>query len=335
MLMCNLGTSVATARAKVRAINDALGLPRVIPGTGPNVNGVRAVESSAVRLLYRSSDTSYYIRWTSDVASVAGLSRTVTKRNGTTETTTTPASDTGDVASATVLGMVDQGADFMQRIAGAVRVWKLGDSWTQGTGDPAWVGYRRGVLTYLKNNGVRALGVGLTRCGDLVDAHAGFGGLQIAAMQSAVENRCWLATNRQPDAEPHVVVIFGGLNDVLTSANDAAAIAKAADVGALITSLRNYFPGTWIVHVKIPTYTGSPGNATITARIGLYNAAVQTVLDSHAAHTDGVLVRADLSSTLTIPGDLSDAVPHASVSGYAKIAAALGPSVLAAVGTQA
>ena len=334
MLMCNLGTSISVARAKVRAINDALGLPRVIPGTGPSVNGVRAVESSAVRLLYRALDTSYYIRWTSDVASVAGLSRVVTRRDSATETTSTPASDTGDVASATVLGFVDQGADFMQRIAGAVRLWKIGDSWTQGTGDPVWVGYRRGVLTGLKNNGVRAFGVGLTRCGDLVDAHAGFGGLQIAAMQSAIENRCWLATNRQPDAEPHVCLVFGGLNDVLTSANDAAAVAKAADVGALITSLRSLFPGTWIVHVQIPTYTGTPGSAMNTARIGLYNAAVQTVLDAHAAHLDGVLVRADLSGTLTIPGDLSDAVPHASVSGYAKIAAALGPAVLAAVGTQ-
>jgi hypothetical protein len=62
---------------------------------------------------------------------------------------------------------------------------------------------------------------------------------------------------------------------------------------------------------------------------------VQTVLDAHAAHADGVLVRADLSSVLTVNGDLSDAVPHASVQGYEKIAAALGPSVLTAIGTRA
>jgi lysophospholipase L1-like esterase len=335
MLMCNLGTSLSVARAKVRAINHALGLPRVIPSAGLGVPGSRAVESSAVRLLYRASDTSYYVRWTSDVASVAGLTRIVTRRDGTTETTTTPASDTGDVASTTVLGFVDQGADYMQRIAGTVRKKLIGDSWTQGTGDPAWVGYRRGVSRYLSDRNINSLQVGLTRCGDFIEAHSGFGGLQVAAMQSAIENRWWLATNRQPDAEPHVCVLFGGLNDVLTSADDAAAIAKAVNVGTCITALRSLFPGTWIVHVQIPTYTGTPGNATNTARIGLYNAAVQTVLDSHAAHTDGVLVRANLSSTLTIPGDLSDAVPHASVSGYAKIAAALGPSVLAAIGTRA
>lgn len=333
MLMCNLGTSLSAARAQVRAINDALGLPRTIPVAGLGVTGSRAVETSAVRLLYRASDTSYYIRWTADVASVASASRTVTRRDGTTETTVTPAADTGDVASATVLGFVDQGADFMQRIAGTVRRYDIGDSWMQGTGDPEWVGMRRGLSKYLTDRNVPVLGIGLTRCGTWPDAHAGFGGLQIAQMQSAIENRSWKV--RQPDAEPHVCVIWGGLNDVLTSANDAAAVAKAADVGALITSLRSLFPGTWIVHVEIPTYTGTPGSATNTARIGLYNAAVQTVLDAHAAHSDGVLVRADLSGTLTIPGDLSDAVPHASVSGYAKIVDALGPSVLAAVGSRA
>jgi hypothetical protein len=335
MLMCNLGTSLPVARAKVRAINHALGLPRVIPSAGLGVTGSRAVESSVVRLLYRASDTSYYVRWTSDVASVAGLTRTVTRRDGTTETTTTPASDTGDVASATVLGFVDQGADYMQRVAGTPRVMLIGDSWTQGTGDPAWVGYRRGVSRYLSDRNVHTLQIGLTRCGDFVEAHSGFGGLQVAQMQSAITNRWWLTSNRQPDAEPHVCVLFGGLNDILIAGSDVGAVARAPDVGACITALRAIFPSAWFVHVQIPTYTGTPGNPTNTARIALYNAAVQTVLDSHAAHTDGVLVRADLSNVLTIPGDLSDAVPHASVSGYAKIAAALGPSVLAAIGTRA
>jgi lysophospholipase L1-like esterase len=333
MLMCNLGTSISVARAKVRAINEALGLPRVIPGSGLGVTGSRAVETSAVRLLYRASDVSYYIRWTSDVASVAGLTRTVTRRDGATESTAIPSSDTGDVASATVLGFVDQGADFMQRIAGTPRVMLIGDSWTQGTGDPNWVGYRRGVSRYLSDRNVHTLQVGLTRCGDFVEAHSGFGGLQVAQMQSAIENRWWTAANRQPDAEPHVCVLFGGLNDILIAGSDAGAVAKAPDVGTCVTLLRSLFPGTWIVHVEIPTYTGIPGTPTITTRIGLYNAAVQTSLNAHAAHADGVLVRANLSTTLTIPGDLSDAVPHASVSGYAKIAAALGPSVLTAIGT--
>lgn len=335
MLMCNLGTSLPAARAIVRAINNALGLPRVIPSTGSGVNKSQAVDVSAVRLLYRASDTSFYIRWTVDVASVAGQRAPVLRRDGITETVTIPVASTGDIASATVLSFVDQGSDYLQHVAGTYRVMLIGDSWTQGTGDPNWVGYRAGISQYLIDRRVPVRQVGLTRCGTFAEAHAGFGGLQIAQMQSAIENRWWTAANRQPDAEPHVCVLFGGLNDLLIAGSDAGAVAKAADVGTCITLLRSLFPGTWIVHVQIPTYTGTPGTPAITTRIGLYNAAVQTVLDSHAAHTDGVLVRANLSSTLTVPSDLSDAVPHASVQGYAKIAAALGPSVLSAIGTRA
>ena len=75
MLMCNLGVSLPVARSKVRAINNALGLPRVIPNVGLGVTSQFAVETSAVRMLFRSSDSSYYIRWTTDVSSVAGVTR--------------------------------------------------------------------------------------------------------------------------------------------------------------------------------------------------------------------------------------------------------------------
>jgi lysophospholipase L1-like esterase len=328
MLMCNLGTSLATARAKVRAINYALGLPRVVPSPGRFVASQYAVESSAVRLLYRTSDTSYYIRWTTDVASVAGVTNSVTLRDGTTESVITPASDTGDVASATVLGMTDQGADYMQRIAGAARIMLCGDSWTVGTADPDLLGYRVPLSTLMTNT----LQVGIATSGSWTQAHCGFAGAQVTGIQFAIENRVWAL--RQPDAEPHVCVIFAGLNDVLTSANDAAAVAKAGNVGTFITYLRTTFSGARVLHVRIPTYTGTPGAPTTTTRIGLYNAAVQTVLDAHAAHADGSLTRVDLTSTLTDPADLGDAVPHPSVAGFAKLAAALAPAVTAAIGTR-
>lgn len=332
MLMCNLGVSLAVARSKVRAINNALGLPRVCPNVGIGVSPQFAIESSACRLLFRSSDSSYYIRWTADVASVAGVTRTYLLRNGALETVTTPAVSTGDVASATVLGMVDQGGDYLQVLAGDPLEELFGDSWTQGTGDPRWVGYREKLSKYQSDRNVHAVQKGITRCGDFEQSHSGFGGLQVAQLQFSIENRWWGI--RQPDGESNVCVIFAGLNDVLTSASDAAAIAKAPNVGLFITSLRNLYPSTWIVHVQIPTYTGTPGNPTNTNRIIAYNAAVQTVLDGHQANTDGVLVRANLANVLTVPSDLSDAVPHPSVAGYTKIAEALGPSMIAAIGAR-
>jgi hypothetical protein len=328
MLMCNLGTSLATARAKVRSINFALGLPRVVPAPGRFVASQYAVESSAVRLLYRTSDTSYYIRWTTDVASVAGVTNSVTLRDGTTESVITPASDTGDVASATVLGMTDQGADYMQRIAGAARIMLCGDSWTYGDVDPDLFGYRVELSRLMSNT----LQVGVQTSGSWPESHCGFPGLQVTQIKSAIENRVW--SIRQPDAEPHVAVIFAGLNDVLTAGSDGAATAKAPDVGTLITYLRATFPGCRVLHVRIPTYTGTPGTPVNTTRIGLYNAAVQTVLDAHAAHADGSLTRVDLTSTLTVPADLGDAVPHPSVAGFVKLAAALAPAVTAAIGTR-
>lgn len=328
MLMCNLGTNLATARAKVRAINFALGLPRVVPSPGRFVASRFAVESSAARLLYRASDVSYYIRWTSDVASVASVTNSVLLRDGTSESVITPSADTGDIASATVLGFADQGADYMQRIAGAARVMLCGDSWTYGNADPDLLGYRPGLSALMTNT----LQVGVQTSGAWPEAHCGFPGLQIAQIKSTIENRTW--SIRQPDAEPHVCVVFGGLNDVLTAGSDAAATAKAPDVGTLITYLRATFPGCRVLHVRIPTYTGTPGTPTNTTRIGLYNAAVQTVLDGHAAHADSSLSRVDLTNTLTDPADLGDLVPHPSVAGFAKIAAALAPAVTAAIGTR-
>lgn len=331
MLMCNLGVSLSTARSKVRAINNALGLPCVIRSLGTGVTRDLAVETSAVRLLFLTADSSYYIRWTVDVASVAGVTRTYVLRDGSTETATAPLTSTGDIPSATVLGMLDQGADYLQPLAGTPTLELFGDSWTQGTGDPDWVGYRQLLATGLSERGLVTLQKGITRCGTFEQSHSGFGGLQVAQMQFTLENRWWLL--RQPDGETQVCVIFAGLNDVLTSGSDAAAIAKAPNVGSFITSLRNLYPSTWIVHVQLPTYTGSPGSPTNTNKIIAYNAAVQTVLDGHQAHIDGVLIRANLANVLSLPSDLSDAVPHPSVAGYEKIANALVPAVLAAFGT--
>jgi lysophospholipase L1-like esterase len=224
--------------------------------------------------------------------------------------------------------MTDMGADYLQRIAGTVRIMLCGDSWTYGNADPDLLGYRVKVSALISNT----FQVGVQTSGAWSEAHCGFPGLQVANIKSTIENRWW--SIKQPDAEPHVVVLFAGLNDVLTSGSDAAAIAKAADVGTFITYVRATWPGCRVLHVQIPTYTGTPGSPTNTTRIGLYNSAVQTVLDAHAAHVDGSLTRVNLASTLTDPSDLGDLVPHPSQDGFTKLAAALAPAITTAIGSR-
>jgi len=186
-----------------------------------------------------------------------------------------------------------------------LRVMPLGASSTAGVGSPGTAGYRGPLYADLAGDGIRVDFVGSQRTGPAGMADPDNEGHSGWTLQRMIpQTRAWVA-----EADPDVVLLHMGTNDVNTGSSGAT---TAARLDQLISEV----------------YAGSPRTHVIVAGIW---AALPTHLGDRAELarlTPGVVARHRAlgrsiefvdTSTLLSATDFTDAL-HANASGYSKIA---------------
>lgn len=153
------------------------------------------------------------------------------------------------------------------------RIMPLGDSLTVGVGTDPWTGYRLELFRLAVQSGAQITFVG---SGDVIaddisvdgipfpKAHEGYRGIRISRIQDDVVG--WVS-----DADPHIVLLIAGTNDVNT--NDDLGQAPNR-LGALIDQITDTAPEALVVVSTIP-----PANDdSLTQRITDFNAAIPDVV---------------------------------------------------------
>ncbi len=195
-----------------------------------------------------------------------------------------------------------QSTNYME----SLKIMPLGDSNTEGWGSWDLGAYRDDLWQLFENSNFNIDFVGPHATGEegFDRDNAGFSGWKIADIDSAVDG--WLN-----DAQPDVVLLMIGTNDILRDDNISSAPSR---LNNLIDNITNTLPNTQLLVASIPPISRTEEQAQ---EVIDFNSHLPGIIDSKAAQGRDVRF-VDIYSGLTFD-DLEDGV-HPTVEGYSKIA---------------
>jgi lysophospholipase L1-like esterase len=188
--------------------------------------------------------------------------------------------------------------------ATVTKVMPLGDSITDGYNIPG--GYRIDLWSTFQQAGqfvdfVGSMSNGPASLGD--KHHEGHSGWRIEQINGSVSG--WLS-----GAQPEIVLLMIGTNDMLQDYNVAGAPAR---LSALLDTITQQSPNTQVIVASLPPLS----NAIANQRVLNFNAAIPDIVAAKAAGGKKVSF-IDMYPRLTV-GDLADGI-HPNASGYTKLA---------------
>jgi lysophospholipase L1-like esterase len=188
--------------------------------------------------------------------------------------------------------------------ATVTKVMPLGDSITDGYNIPG--GYRIDLWSTFQQAGqfvdfVGSMSNGPASLGD--KHHEGHSGWRIEQINGSVSG--WLS-----GAQPEIVLLMIGTNDMLQDYNVAGAPAR---LSALLDTITQQSPNTQVIVASLPPLS----NAIANQRVLNFNDAIPDIVAAKAAGGKKVSF-IDMYPRLTV-GDLADGI-HPNASGYTKLA---------------
>ena len=217
-------------------------------------------------------------------------------------------------------------ADLPPPPASGLKIMPLGDSITDGVGGSN-AGYRGPLNMLLNNAGIahQFVGSATDNVGSLPadqQHHEGHSGYTITGggRSGILDNiNTWLGSN---GANPDVILLMIGTNDVTTYATTLAAVPQAtANLNTLISTISNKStglrPNAKLIVAEITPIVGTVNGGT-DAVAQAYNQSVATLVANHQALGENVSL-VDMHSALNASTDMYDQL-HPNDNGYNKMA---------------
>jgi lysophospholipase L1-like esterase len=217
--------------------------------------------------------------------------------------------------------------DLPPKPASGLKIMPLGDSITDGVGGSN-AGYRGPLNTLLNSAGIEHVFVGSATdaAGSLPydqQHHEGHSGFTITGggRSGILDNiNSWLGSS---GADPDVILLMIGTNDVTTYATSLATVPQAtANLNKLISTISNKStglkPNAKLIIAGITPIVGTV-NGGSDAVAQAYNQSIATLVASHQALGENVSL-VDMHSALNASTDMNDQL-HPNDKGYNKMAA--------------
>ncbi|MBC8003080.1 MAG: tandem-95 repeat protein, partial [Opitutaceae bacterium] len=203
----------------------------------------------------------------------------------------------------------------------------LGDSITQGDGDPGVQGaYRNQLYTVLNSAGYNLDFVGTftdpNNPGLPDDDHQGLPGVRVDEMNNLVGG--WLDSVEDPD----VILLLVGTNDFLQTWRNETPAGVLGELDSLITNIATRRPFAKII---VSTLVLSTVNSSIESKQVTFNQGIPGLVADHVAIGHQVTM-VDMHSVLN-SGDLYDNV-HPTPAGYNKLGNAWLPAITSVISTK-